>query len=205
MGDFDRLQAAPKGNDNRKALLALVLAVVLVAMVAHWYFGGPAVAGAALPLPLPHDDGTSPEALARLHAELNDDPTAALLHSSAKPDVISQIPRNPFRMAPAWAALLIKTTPTPEPPKPATQTAPLEPAFTVAATRPESPAIRASDYRLQGTFNLGGWEAFINNKRVRVGDTVDKARVLEIREDAVVVRHVDYPDGPKTTLTVPGR
>ena len=203
MGDFDRLQTAPGKQDNRKALAALVLAVVLVAMAAHWCFGRPAAAGAASPPPLLHDDGTTPAALATLHAELNNDPTASLLRSSAKPDVIRQIPRNPFRMSPDWVALLGKTTPLPEPPKPDVQTA--TPERAVASTRPESPAIRASDYRLQGTFNLGGWEAIVNHKVVRVGDVIDKAQVVEIREDAVVVRHVDYPDGPRTALAMPGR
>ena len=43
--------------------------------------------------------------------------------------------------------------------------------------------------------------ALINNKEVTAERTVDKARVLEIKQDSVTLQNIDSPDAAPITLS----
>jgi hypothetical protein len=209
MGEFDRHQNQPRGNDTRKAVMALVLGVVLIIMLANWYLKSPPAAVAGVPAavsagasPFILSDDMSPTALAQLQTQLNSDPTGALLlDRGTAPATDAPALRNPFRVAPAWQARLIRQAAPQVVADPQPRIA-VEPQPT--PPRPEIPALRSADYKLQSLFVQNGQRsALINSREVRVGDVVGKARVLEIRDNAVILQHLEAPNAPPITLSMP--
>lgn len=213
MGDFDRntSSAGEKPADTKKMVIVVALGVVLIGLVAMQMMkhgGGPQVAagapvadGVALPPPVVAEE-ISPDALAHMTADLQNDPTSKLLRQESRgDDSLNAVPNNPFSMDGTWLATLIRpgrTTPvqavqpTQEPVRQANPT-PL-----AAGT-----ALRAEDYKLASIVN--GNMAIINGKIVKTNDIVGKAKVLQIRDDAVVLQSFDSPTGPTIEISMSTR
>jgi hypothetical protein len=213
MGDFDRHNSSPKNNETKKLVVVLGLGVVLIAVVAMQFMkrgapqaaaGAPVGNGAALPQPVLTEE-ISPQALANMTNDLKNDPTAPLLRGPAMADrVLNTPPRNPFRMSGAWLqSLLAAQTPVAAATKPAS-TPPVVTPFPAPMVTPfPAPALnvlRAEDYKLTGILN--GTTAVINGRIVMVGDTVGKARIIDITDNTVRLQSADSPNGPTLALSL---
>ena len=58
-------------------------------------------------------------------------------------------------------------------------------------------SLRAGDFKLTAILDK---KAVINNKVVQVGEMVGEAKVLDVRDNAVVLQHGKYSDGPTIEL-----
>jgi hypothetical protein len=208
MGDFDRNVSASsdKPNETKKMVVVLGLGVVLIGLVAMQMMkkgngpqpavGAPAGNGVALPPPVLTEE-ISPNALAVMTAQLQNDPTSQLLkvgHEAGDPK-LDAVPRNPFALSSALLANLRtepRIVPAPVTPNP------VQPTPTPVAVA--IPAPRREDFKLS---MISGDMAIINGRIVRVGDIVDpqknggtvKGRVLQIRSDAVLLQNPESIDG----------
>jgi hypothetical protein len=209
MGDFDRNDNSAKPDETKKLVIVLGLGVVLIGLVAMQFMkrgapqaaaGAPMGNGVALPPPVLSEE-ISPQALATMMNDLRNDPTRPLLRGSAAADgLLSTPPRNPFRISNAWlqslfapqTAVAPATKPAPATTNPAPQPIPLP--------SPSSFALRAEDYKLTGILN--GTMAVINGKVIKVGDTVGKARILNIDDNSVRLQSADFPNGPTLVLSL---
>jgi hypothetical protein len=203
MGDFDRVDNAPKANETKKIAVVLVLGVVLIGLVATQFMkhsgpqnaaGAPTVNTADLSAPaLPED--LSPAQVAALIADLQKDPTTALLHPvGAKDPALAAAPRNPFGISKTWLAQLIIDKPAPTPT--VTPRTPTDPPPTTPLRTPVG--LRADDYKLTGILN--GNTAVINGTVVKTGATIGRARVIGIHDKTVVLQPADFPDAPTVEL-----
>ena len=216
MGDFDRHSSSPKPNETKKMVVVLALGVVLIGLVAMQFMkggspqsavGAPVGGGVALPPPDLSQE-ISPQTLALMLNDLQNDPTRSLLNAGpAGHAALDAAPRNPFRMSADWYQSLFAPGVVP-----ATATAPaFNPVTSPGAAAagdshpPVAPGgrtvtLQASDYKLSGILN--GTMAVINGKVVKVGDTVGKARVLDIAENTVRLQPADSPASPPLVLSM---
>jgi hypothetical protein len=192
MGEFDRKDIAPKKTGGKQLVMVGVLGATLLGLLVYEFTAkGPQTAAASA-----IGDGGTPAPLASLStpdqvlSSLSSDPTEKLLLENHVPDPIgTKVLRNPFRMSSQWRAAL---TPAPA----AVISQPV--TNTHGTPRPEPVRVAADGYKL--TTIVNGQYAVINNKIVTVGAVVDKARVLDIQADRVVLQSVDWPEGPRTEL-----
>jgi hypothetical protein len=218
MGDFDRhSNNSAKPNETKKMVIVLALGVVLIGLVAMQFMkrgspqtavGAPVGSGVALPPPVLSEE-ISPQALANMLSDLQNDPTRPLLRPGAANDsALNVAPRNPFRMSRDWLDSLFTPVVTPAT-APVLIVEPVQPVRPVATapveTRPYVPApriivLQASDYKLSGILN--GTMAVINGKVVKVGDVVSKARVIEINDSTVRLQAAESPAGPTLVLSM---
>ena len=206
MGDFDRVQNPSAKNESKKIGLVILLGLVLVGVVVfHFTKQGPQVASAA-PGPLGNptpDPIAATESPDKALTALEQDPTAHLLPAPAIEDpTLSKVPRNPFRISSVMLAGIVKpveiVTPQPAP------TVPIP--TTPQVIKPIEPPLRIEDYKLSSVLHVGGkLTAVINGKIVSSGMLVDKARVLDIREDGVTLQNSQAPDGPTINLNMQPR
>jgi len=202
MAEFDRMEQPSSAKETKKVVLVVALGALLVGLIVFEMIKkGPQEANAATPgaLNQPAELSGMDESANTLRQALLHDPTASLLHAAAatQPDLTL---RNPFRMAPDWMKILVTSggTDTAVPTVPLKQPDP--PRGVTMSVTPQ--AVRAEDYKLQTIVNQGaeGMTAMINNRFVKEGDVLGKARVLEIRNNGVTLQHVDFPNGPKTDV-----
>ena len=190
MGDFDRNDDAPKKTSGKQWVMAAVLGTTLLGLMAYEFTGkGPQTASASSVRTADGSDASAVETPEQVLAALQNDPTQKLLLESHSADPIgATLLRNPFRISNPWRSALVSVQ------------APIAaPAPEVHLTaRVEPTRVAAEGFKL--TTIVNGQYAVINNKIVTVGAVVDKARVLEIRSDRVVLQSVDFPDGPRTEL-----
>ena len=203
MGDFDRNQT-PKTNDQSKKITAvIVLGVVFIGVLGYPMMKhGPqpaAAAGDSGQASIVIPDSNSNETPEQARAALRNDPTASLLVGPSKVDQeFSQTPRNPFVMSETWRSSLSRPAD------------PVNP--TVISPRPSDPP-RAT-VRVPLTVKLDAYKlasivhqqdrlmAIINGSIVTTGMIVDGARVLEIRDDRVILQNADDRAGPPAELTM---
>ena len=190
MGDFDRKDDAPKKTSRKQWVMAAVLGTALLGVVAYEFGGnGPQTAAASGVNIGGSSEASSAETPEQVLGALKNDPTQKLLLESHSADPIGPtLLRNPFRVSNQWRSTLVSIQ------------APIAaPAPEVHVTaRVEPTRVAAEGFKITSIVN--GQYAVINNKIVTVGAVVDKARVLEIRSDRVVLQSVDFPDGPRTEL-----
>ena len=213
MGDFDRNSSSPKPNEAKKMVIVLGLGVVLIGLVAMQFMkrgapqaaaGAPMGAGDPLPRPVLSEE-ISPQSLASMINDLRNDPTKPLLREGVTADgLLNTPPRNPFRMSNAWLqSLFAAPTPVAVTTKPAPTPIDVTPAPTPAINPFPTPAVvalRAEDYKLTGLLN--GTMAVINGRVLKVGDTVGKARIMDIDDNTVRLQPIDQPNGPTIVLSL---
>jgi len=200
MGDFDRNETGGKKDETKKMVMVGALGVLLLGLIWFQFMKKSPEAmaeanGADAQAASTTGDATdqTPE---QAMADLQNDPTAGLLSTPAGAGATdAKPPRNPFHMADAWRASLVK----PAEPGPVTPTH-------SDVQRPHLPAtpssLLAENFKLSGIVRQGpSLCAIINNKIVTAGSIVGKARVIEIREDGVTLQHVDSADGPLLQLS----
>jgi hypothetical protein len=209
MGDFDRNDNSPKPNETKKLVVVLALGVVLIVLVAMQFMkggapqaavGSPVGNGMALPPPILSDE-ISPQSLATMLGDLQNDPTAPLLRTGARGGgPLNTPPRNPFRMNGDWYHSLQRQDPVQ--PVVATRPDPV-PVYVpphLPDPTPTPTVLKAADYKLTGILN--GTTAVINGRIVKVGDIVGQARVLEVRDNGVRLQAADSPEGPTLLLSM---
>jgi hypothetical protein len=197
MGDFDRNQKPAEQSQTKKLMMVGVLGTVLLGVVGmQMVKSGPSQASAA------PQAGTAAVAAAPgadenpevIRAALLQDPTKTLLVGDR---AVTEAPplRNPFGMSPAWRkavtreVAIVQPLPTPDirtPDVPTPQPLPAAPL-----------TLRASDYKVNMIFRQGNsLMAMLNgNKMLSAGQVIGDAVVVEVRENAVVLRHKDVPNG----------
>ncbi len=207
MSDFDKKPstgAAPK--QGSKVMILAALGALLIGVVAfHLSKGTPQSAGAAVlaspdasadPVALPTE---TPE---QARAALADDPTAKLLRGNGENDrALAQVPMNPFVLNEKWRSTLVKAPdPTIVPP----DQVKLDP--TRPAVPPPLQTVSAEGFKLSGIFrDSQKMVAIINGNMVTAGMVVGNAKVVEIRDNRVVLRHVNAPAGPTVDLVLQPR
>jgi hypothetical protein len=207
MGDFDKAPetsaADAAAKEKKKLVMVGVLGAVLVAVLGFTFLKGTPqnASGQSFGSATESPGGeiatgqTPAQALAELDAAK--DPTKDLLLGTAElPKDLAAVPRNPFKLSDNMRAQLIK--PVIEVPR----AQPVKPVQTeIVVTQPKAPT--APDVKLQGIFRQGDkLYASINGQLLTVGMTTGKARVVDIREDQVLLRHADYPGGPITAQSL---
>jgi hypothetical protein len=202
MGDFDKKQTLSSADiaakEKKKLLWVGILGASFLGVVVFQVtrtgpqtakaFGGPEAPTVAVA-----PEQTPLQALAGLDPAR--DPTARLLLGDSElPSHLVQVPRNPFRLSDDMRSQLIKTVEVkPEPVRPV-QTR-------IVVSHPHDPHAPTDSLRLQGIFSQGDKRfASINDKIVTAGQVIGQARIVEIRDDQVLVRHADYPGGPSSAL-----
>jgi hypothetical protein len=169
----------------------------------HFLKGGPQSALAANPGESSADvaassDQTPTEALAAL--DPSRDPTRdLLLRAAALPSDLLTVPRNPFKISDVLHAQIIK------PRQAAAKAAEphVEPTRIIEEPRPVAETLKATDFKLAGIIRRDTQlVAIINGHFLAKGEIVGKARVVDIQDDHVTLRHKDWPDGPETVLTI---
>lgn len=208
MGDFDKQVegSAPAKQGNKVALLGVLGAVLLGVVVFHFTRGGPQTAGAAI---LPGGADVAPgaaevptETPEQAQAALRQDPTATLLRGNGEGDAgLAQVPANPFILNDKWRSLLVKTAEpaiaNPEPLRPVAPVAPVAPAVQI---------VSADGFKLGGIFRENQkMVAIINGNIVTAGMVVGNAKVVDIKDNKVVLRHVNAPNGPTVDLVLSPR
>jgi hypothetical protein len=205
MGDFDKKQSSSAADaaarEKKKLLLVGVLGAAFLGVIFYQFtrsgpqtakaFGGTEAPSSIEPVQL------SPrEALAGL--DPSHDPTAKLLLGTSElPTHLVQVPRNPFKLSDDMRNQLVKA---PDPVKPE----PVKPVQTrIVVTQRNAPTANTDGLKLQGIFTQGDKRfASINGNIVTAGNAIGKVRIVEIRDDQVLVRHADYPGGPITALNL---
>jgi hypothetical protein len=159
--------------------------------------GAPTAAFSTLPSPVVNED-LSASGLAGMIADLQKDPTSALLLNAGTTDTTpNAVPRNPFRMSRTWFTALNPTTPPPITPTPAVA----QPKPAPLPTAPDRPAaLRDQEFRLTAIL---GTSAIVNGKVVQAGAIIGRARVLEIRPNAVILQPTDSRTAPTLELALP--
>jgi len=196
MGDFDRVEKSNQAGESKKLIMVVTLGATLLGTVGYQLVKrGPQQASAS---EIPEGPAVSvSETPAVLRSTLLQNPTTGLLQGSEKPPAAKPM-RNPFKMADSWLALLHQIKPDkppvlPDPPK--TQPKPVPEVVALG--------LRAEDYKLSSIVNsVTGMSAIINGRVVNEGGTVGKARVLRISGEEVLLQHIDFPNGPTTTLSM---
>jgi hypothetical protein len=209
MGDFDKKQEASAADaaakEKKKLAMVGVLGAALLGVLVWQFkggpqsvgaqsFGGPAGGDQALVSP----EQTPAQALAGL--DPSKDPTKdLLLGSAALPENLMAVPRNPFKLSDEWRTVLVKQVDTPklEPVRPVIDTP------RAVVTQPKAPPADVAGLKLQGIFRQGDkLFASINGQILTVNATIGKARIVEIRDEQVLLRHADWPGGPVTALSL---
>jgi hypothetical protein len=206
MGDFDKNQAPKDAGEKKKLVIVGLLGAVLLGVVYfHFMKSGPAVANAGI-APAEGAQGVvaalrTDETAAQARAALEADPTKHLLTGGTELDpALEKVPHNPFRMSDKWRATFVKQAVV----TPRVEIVPrvTDPKDPVVINTP-AVAVDTRDMKLMMiTRGSRGLQAIINGNIVSVGQTVGSARVIEIKPDSVTLQHVDFPDGPTSSLTI---
>ncbi len=199
MGDFDKQQASAPSNEKKKLVMVGVLGAVLLGIGAfHFMKSNPATAGAAL---IPTADATAGGLFAEVTpaqetAALQNDPTATLLRNPQGPDpFLDTVPRNPFRIAPAWENILVRHA----------DDAPVVDNHTQAYVTPTAApkTVDTSTLKLTGIFRQGQkLYAIINGDIYTVGMVIDTAHITDITSTKVTLQRIESPNGPKASITI---
>jgi hypothetical protein len=203
MGDFDKQAAgsdAPK-QGSKVALLGVLGAVLLGVVIFHFAKGSPQTAGAAVvsggAAALPEAGELPTETPEQAQAALRNDPTAKLLRGAGDGDgALAQVPANPFVLDDKWRSQLVKA------PDPAiANPEPLRPVAPVMPVAPAVQTVSADGFKLGGIFRENQrMVAIINGNIVSAGMVVGNAKVVEIKDSKVLLRHVNAPNGPTVEL-----
>jgi hypothetical protein len=213
MGDFDKNTTSntqdAAAKQKKQMMMVGALGVALLGVVGFQMMkagpqaasaaGGGGGAGEAI---VPTQE-TPAQALAAL--DPTRDPTKdLLLRSSALPEQLTQVPRNPFKISDQWRGQLVKPDAV-RPPEPVRETT----TFVEPVKSPPTQQAKAANVdglKVAGILKRDGkLFAIINGSIVTVGGTVNGVRVVEIADDRVMVRHIDWPTGPVTTMMIQGR
>jgi hypothetical protein len=203
MGEFDKNpQVSRPADQKRKHILVAVLGLVFLAVICFHFLKGnpvPASAGMISPANAPAAAAITDTPDGAL-AKLDIDPTANLLQGNPALDPdLAAVPHDPFRVSEHFRAQ-VKVDLPPIQKQP-------DPRLVAVTPKVEAPVIPANALKLEGIMRMGGaggnkLAAIVNGSILMTGQTVGNARIVEIHEDGIIVRHKDWPDGPSTTLTI---
>jgi hypothetical protein len=201
MSDFDKQPAngEPPKQGGKVVLLGALGALLLGVVAFHFLKGSPQSASAS---PISNADAATgaadvaTETPAQAQAALANDPTVSLLRNTGDTDAaFAVLPTNPFLLNEKWRATLVKAT------DPVATAEPLRADSTPAPVVAAPQTVSADGFKLSGIFRESQrMVAIINGNIVSAGMVVGNAKVVDIREDKVVLRHVNAPNGPTVDL-----
>jgi hypothetical protein len=199
MGDFDRNEKPAEGSQSKKLAMVGVLGIVLLVVVGmQMVKRGPSAAAAASNTASLVATATdeSPEIL---RATLLRDPTQTLLTTERATAAQPRLP-NPFRMSASWRKSITRDVVVVVPQQPTTK--PADVIVPTPVPQTVTPlALKASDYKLNVILNQNGNQtAVVNGVILTKGQYIKDALVVDVRADAVVLRHKDFADGPRLEL-----
>jgi hypothetical protein len=209
MGEFDKnpAPASAATSEKKKLMIVGLLTAVLAGVVGyHFLKGGPQTAEAsgggqdpAIAPVVVVAEQTPLQALEAL--DPSHDPTSKLLRGSAAlPAEMLDVPHDPFKLSEFLRAQVFR-------PKLA-EPKPVEPRHDdvkpqVVEAGPKPQAVNADEFKLAAIMRQNQQlVAVINGNFVKKGETVGTAKVINITDDRVTLRHIDWPDGPVTVLTI---